>query len=134
MAHLKVKATLTCSPELILDHLPSADRRVLLFGETGSGKSTLAAGMAQALNRAGNSCDLIGADPGSPLFGVPGAVCLVNWQKDGWRLVALEALCSLDAGRFRLPLVSAVRGLARRSDRGMLLVDAPGVVRGVGGA
>ncbi|NOQ45250.1 MAG: hypothetical protein GQ559_01015 [Desulfobulbaceae bacterium] len=90
--------------------------------------------MAQALNIAGKSCDVIGADPGSPLFGVPGAVCLGRRQKEIWRLVALEALCSLDACRFRLPLVSAVRRLARRSGRGILLVDAPGVVRGVAGA
>jgi len=40
----------------------------------------------------------------------------------------------LDAGRFRLPLVSAVRHLAARSASGILLVDAPGIVRGVAGA
>ncbi|MCI0355864.1 MAG: hypothetical protein L0099_12605, partial [Acidobacteria bacterium] len=46
----------------------------------------------------------------------------------------LEALCSLDAGRFRLPLVAAVRRLAEIQAPGTLLVDAPGVVRGVAGA
>jgi ribonuclease BN (tRNA processing enzyme) len=40
----------------------------------------------------------------------------------------------LDGGRFRLPLVSAVRRLAAKIDSGMLLVDAPGVVRSVAGA
>ncbi|HHO68865.1 MAG TPA: MBL fold metallo-hydrolase, partial [Gammaproteobacteria bacterium] len=47
---------------------------------------------------------------------------------------ALEALCSLDAGRFRLPLVDAVRRLLPPSVNGTLLIDAPGVVRGVAGA
>jgi ribonuclease BN (tRNA processing enzyme) len=50
----------------------------------------------------------------------------------------MEALCSLNAGRFRLPLVSAVkrlvRELDRQLDRQLLLVDAPGVVRGVAGS
>jgi hypothetical protein len=46
----------------------------------------------------------------------------------------LEALCTLDAGRFRLPLVAALRRLARPVRDGVLLVDGPGVVRGVAGA
>ncbi|MFQ5488562.1 MAG: MBL fold metallo-hydrolase, partial [Gammaproteobacteria bacterium] len=41
---------------------------------------------------------------------------------------------TLDAGRFRLPLVSAVRRLALEIPAGMLLLDGPGVVRGVAGA
>ena len=47
----------------------------------------------------------------------------------------MEALCTLDAGRFRLPLVSAVRRLAQRPPpEAVLLVDGPGVVRGIAGA
>lgn len=79
MAHFKVKATFTCSPELIVDRLLSADQRVLLFGERGSGKSTLTAGMPQALNRAGNSRDLIGTNTSLPLFGITSAACLGHW-------------------------------------------------------
>ena len=134
MTPLEVKATLKCSPEQIVDRLLSVDRRILFFGETGCGKSTLAVGVARVLDRAGRLCDLISADPGSPLFGVPGAICLGSLQKDSLRLVAFEALCSLDAGRFRLPLVSGVHRLAHYSKRRLLLVDAPGVVRGVAGA
>jgi ribonuclease BN (tRNA processing enzyme) len=46
----------------------------------------------------------------------------------------MEALCSLDAARFRLPLITAVRRLLERVPPGILMLDAPGVVRGVAGA
>lgn len=53
-------------------------------------------------------CHRICADPGSPAFGLPGAIALARWQTDNWQVYAYEALCSLDAVRFRLPLVLAV--------------------------
>ena len=108
-------------------------RRVLLFGAPGTGKSTLAAYLARALGAAGHHVGGISADPGSPPFGPPGAVSYGEWQGEDWTLVALEPLCTLDAGRFRLPLVAAVRRLARGTAGG-LLVDAPGVARGMAGA
>ena len=123
-----------CSPELIAVRIGDRDRRLLLFGESGIGKSTLADALAREFNRAGRFCLCIGADPGSPSFGPPGAVCLGRWREGGWQLLGLEALCTLDAGRFRLPMVSAVRRLAGRAAPGMLLVDAPGIVRSVAGA
>jgi len=126
--------TLSYDPDLIAGRLLSTERRILLFGESGIGKSTLAVGLAQTLARAGRPCTCIGSDPGSPAFGVPGAVCLGTWHNNEWQLVAFEALCTLDSGRFRLPLVAAVRGLSRRIKQGVILVDAPGVNRGVAGA
>jgi ribonuclease Z len=122
------------SLETIITNTLSSDRRVLLLGQPGVGKSTLAAKLAQTIWKTGRSAWCIGADPGSPTFGIPGAVCRGQWHDGDWVLADLEALCSLDAGRFRLPLISAVRALAQRDVHGVLFVDTPGVVRGVAGA
>lgn len=118
----------------VIDAVLQTDRRVLLMGQPGVGKSTLVQALAEVLGRGGRTCWCIGADPGSPLFGVPGAVCLGRWNDEGWVLAGMEALCTLDAGRFRLPLVSAVARLARQVPPGVLLLDGPGVVRGIAGA
>jgi ribonuclease Z len=120
--------------DAIVERVLSRDRRVLLFGESGIGKSTLAAVLARALQDGGRRALCIGADSGSPAFGVPGAVCLGEWEGEDWHLLDIEALCTLDAGRFRLPLITAVRRLAARQTSGTLFVDTPGIVRGVAGA
>ncbi|UCC56642.1 MAG: hypothetical protein JSU75_02475 [Gammaproteobacteria bacterium] len=121
-------------PETIIDTVFSRARRVLLVGQPGIGKSTLVDALAGTLGQAGRACTCIDADPGSPRFGVPGAVCLTRWNPTGWTLAGLEALCTLDAGRFRLPLVAAVQRLAQSLPGDVVLVDGPGVVRGVAGA
>ena len=125
---------LPCHPPKLCDRLLPVDRRVLLWGPSGSGKTTLAAGLAAELAGRGRAVACLAADPGSPAFGVPGAVCLGHWEGGAWSLRAVEALCTLDAARFRLPLVGAVERLALEAGAGTLLVDAPGLVRGVAGA
>lgn len=121
-------------PGELVERFLSRERRVLLLGAPGVGKSWLAARLAEALAQAGRACTCLGADPGSPAFGLPGAVALGTWDAGRWRATATEALCTLDAGRFRLPLVAAVQRLAARAPATTLLVDAPGAVRGVTGA
>ena len=127
-------ASLEYSPRALVDVLLAEDRRVLLFGAPGTGKSTLAVGLARELSLRGRSCTCLNADPGSPAFGVPGALYAGEWREGHWQRRHREAVCSLDAGRFRLPLISALRRFAERSGRGTLLVDPPGMVRGVAGA
>lgn len=121
-------------PDPTPDAIQAVHERILLFGEPGSGKSTLAAGIARALWKKGLRTRLVSADPGSPSFGAPGAVSLGEWAGETWRLLDYEALLSLNAARFRLPLIQAVRRLVKRSPAGQAIIDAPGVTRGVGGA
>ncbi len=124
--------------EDLVDRWLAGDRRVLLFGPSGSGKTTLAQTLARELARRDARGQrpvwYLGADPGSPLLGVPGCVSLARWREGAWRIEDLAALCTLDAARFRLPLAAAVAGLASRVGEGVLLVDTPGVVKGVAAA
>ena len=126
--------TLPCDPDLLAATLLRRERRVLLLGPSGSGKSTLAATLATRLAAQGRAVHCLAADPGSPAFGVPGALTMGEWRDGAWSAQQLEALCTLDAARFRLPLTSAAGALARAVQTGTLLIDAPGVVRGVAGA
>jgi len=106
----------------------------MLFGDRGCGKSTLAAHIARQLAERGIRLWCIGADPGTPAFGPPGAVSLAVWDAGDWCVRAIAPLCTLDAGRFRLPVVQAIRGLLPSMEAGPLILDMPGVARGVAGA
>lgn len=117
----------------IMRSIPPHHRRILLFGPMGVGKSTLAREMAQALAQAQRACWGLNADPGTPAFGVPGAVSLARWRADSWQVEAHAALCTLDAGRFRLPLATAARSLLTACPDKTVLIDTPGVVRGIAG-
>jgi ribonuclease BN (tRNA processing enzyme) len=117
----------------IVDAVLAGRRRVMLFGASGTGKSTLAAQLADTLGASAQDCQCISADPGSPAFGLPGMLALGRRCDKGWKSLAQEPLCTLDAGRFRLPLVAAVRRLVHQACAGVLLLDSPGVVRGVAG-
>ncbi|HKI48760.1 MAG TPA: hypothetical protein VKA69_05510 [Desulfobacteria bacterium] len=102
------------------------------------GKSTPAFGLAQcfAVNHGGGR--ILALDPGSPAFGVPGALNRGRWDGDTLRCGGCRALCTLDAARLRLPLVQAAGRLLKDVSRdglsGPLIMDPPGVVRGVAGA
>jgi len=128
----------TANPDTVKEivrKLTGANRRILLLGRRGADKESLAAELGRTYSYTERGCWLIVADPGSPSFGVPGSVCLTQWHVDGWRLHTLEALCSLDAGRFRLPLILAVRRLAAVvPSQALLLMEAPAMLRSVAGA
>jgi ribonuclease Z len=125
---------LSYSPANLAERLLAGGKRVLLYGETGIGKSTLTAELACELAGRGLDSFTVTADPGSPGFGLPGTVSLGKWRESGWQVLAFEALCTLDAGRFRLPLLAAVRRLIQEAPPGLMLIDAPGVSRGIAGA
>ncbi|MEJ2620714.1 MAG: Clp1/GlmU family protein [Candidatus Thiodiazotropha sp.] len=121
-------------PKALVKLLLAGERRLLLLGPPGIGKTTLTATLAEQLSMAGREVRCLTADPGMPAFGPPGAINLGVWQLGEWKSEGFEALCSLDAARFRLPLIEAVGRLAKRVSKGSLLIDSPGVVRGVAGA
>jgi len=126
------------SEHLPADHpllaLLQRHERVLVAGAPGSGKSMLVRAAAAALADGGQACHCLSADPGLPAVGPPGAACLSRWEAGAWRLEAIAALATLDAARFRLPLVQAVQRLAEQAPAGPMLLDSPGVVRGAAGA
>ena len=124
--------------EDLLAPLITGYRRILVWGDMGAGKSTLALKLLSSLTTSLKSCQILELDPGSPPFGIPGAVCRGWLEKDEIRFGNSAALCSLDASRFRLPLSLLARSLVRQVDEEkkdtILLIDPPGVVKGVGGA
>ncbi len=120
--------------DALLRILTQPQTRLMLYGAPGSGKSFLAAELAQQLQAKGRACCCLSADPGSPAFGLPAALNLGRWQKDHWQLLHFEPLCSLDAGRFRLPLIDALNRLFEQIPEAPLIIDAPGVSRGIAAA
>lgn len=113
-------------------------RRIFLWGEMGSGKSTLAVELLHRFRMRQKTCLLLELDPGTPPFGVPGAISIGEVRKGQLLWESMLPLCTFNSGRFRLPLVLAAQQLMNNvmssNDRPTILIDPPGVVKGVGGA
>lgn len=121
-------------PQELLEKARECKGRLMLVGASGTGKSTLARALGIALAEPGGEVYCLNTDPSAPAFGPPGAIALGRMHQDDWSLLRLEPLCSLDAVRFRLPLVAAARRLLAHCSKGLLILDTPGVVSGVAGA
>ncbi|SFM36777.1 Clp1/GlmU family protein [Marinobacter zhejiangensis] len=125
------------SPAQLVDDLFAQDRRAILLGQSGSGKTTLATALMAELQARGRTAVCLNCDPGLPAFGPPGALSVARFDAQGWTVLATAPLCSLDAGRFRLPLLMATRYLLQTLDTLLpsceftLLVDTPGLYQGV---
>ncbi|MGD8429936.1 MAG: MBL fold metallo-hydrolase [Ectothiorhodospiraceae bacterium] len=124
-------STVAQSVPRIADLMGERSGPLLVTGPPGSGKSTLASRCMDAL---GAEALALSADPGVPAFGPPGAVAVGRRRRGEWLTVDLEGLCTLDAARFRLPLLDAVSALLDRATGEVRVVDAPGVVRGIAAA
>lgn len=113
-------------------------RKILLWGEMGTGKSTLAIDILQLLSCQAQACLLLELDIGTPPFGVPGTACIGRTKNTRFIWDNILPLCTLNSVRFRLPLIIAARKLMLTAqclhEKPTLLIDPPGVVRGVGGA
>lgn len=118
----------------LIDRLFRTERRAILLGDSGTGKTTLIACLMTELAARGQACYCINCDPGLPGCGLPGTLSLARLNNDSWTLLAVEPICSLDAARFRLPVLTAVKRLLAVLPPGTLFLDSPGLVRGIGGA
>ena len=118
----------------LCQQLLAGERRLLVCGSPGSDRRTPVIQLIQALAAAGADYPCLTGDPALPLFGVPGALNFGYWKTDAWQLQDCEALCSLDSSRFRLPLVTGLNRLLERNAGRRLILQAPGLARGVAGA
>ena len=109
------------TPDAVAERLQSASSPVLLLGAAQS----FVAELARVTGRL-----VVTADIGAPLFGAPGAIGIGRYEGSEWKLLRVEALCTLDAARFRLPLLLALK----RAVSGDALVQLPGLRRGMAAA
>lgn len=104
-------------------------KRILVVGATGSGKSTIVTRLADE-----RGVMVLSVDPGNATFGPPCAFSLGSRVDGVWELVDSEPVGSLDALRFRAILLIAAARLIARHNVAELIIDAPGVHRGIGAA
>ncbi len=122
------------SPAELFERLRNGPGRVLVCSGPGTDRLTPLRELAQLLAAERQHYPCVSADLSLPPFGVPGAVNLGCWRDGQWQHEDCEPLCSLDSARFRLPLITALDSLLARNPCDRLLLLAPGLARGVGGA
>jgi ribonuclease BN (tRNA processing enzyme) len=104
---------------------------VLVAGGERTVRSRLLAELAAELERRGSDTIVVTADLGLPFLGPPGAVTRLRRSSGSWAIERVEPLCTLDAARFRLPLLLAVRRALDGVASAPLLVEVPRLTRGM---
>jgi ribonuclease BN (tRNA processing enzyme) len=104
---------------------------VLVAGGERSLRSRLLNELAGDLEELGSETVVVTADLGLPFLGPPGAVTRLRWTEGDWAIEHIEPLCTLDAARFRLPLLLACRRALKGSSGAPVLVEAPRLTRGM---
>ncbi len=100
-------------------------------GERGS-RSRLLTSLSAELEGLGLETVVVTADLGLPFLGPPGAVTRLRRGGGDWAVERIEPLCTLDAARFRLPLLLACRRALEGSSGAPVLVEVPRLTRGMG--
>ncbi len=122
----------------VLPEMLAQYRRIFFWGEMGVGKSTLAVQLLHQFTEKVQNCLLLELDPGAPLFGVPGSISLGKSDQSEIIVEEIRPLCTINGIRFRLPLILEASKLLNnaqgRHGDVPIIIDPPGVIRGVGGA
>jgi ribonuclease BN (tRNA processing enzyme) len=103
---------------------------VLVAGGGRAARTSLLNELAAELERVGSEPRVLTADLGLPCLGPPGAVSRIRRSRGEWVLERIEPLCTLDAARFRLPLLLACRRLLEDSVPSPL-IEIPRLTRGM---
>jgi ribonuclease BN (tRNA processing enzyme) len=115
----------------IAERLAASSSPVLVAGGERSARTALLNQMALELERLDSEARVVTADLGLPFLGPPGAVSRLRWIRGDWTLERVEPLCTLDAARFRLPLLLACRRVIADGVPLPLLIEIPRLTRGM---
>ena len=99
-------------------------------GECGV-RARLLGELAANFERLGSETIVVTTDLGLPFLGPPGAVTRLRRRNGDWAVERIEPLCTLDAARFRLPLLLACRRALEDSSGAPVLVEVPRLTRGM---
>ncbi len=110
--------------------LGSASPVVVAGGERAF-RSRFLSELAAELERLGSETIAVTADLGFPFLGPPGAVTRLRHSDGAWAFERIEPLCTLDAARFRLPLLLACRRVVAGTFGTPVLIEIPHLTRGM---
>ncbi|HEY7698432.1 MAG TPA: hypothetical protein VIE88_08440, partial [Vicinamibacteria bacterium] len=105
---------------------------VVVAGGERAFRARLLSELGVELARHGAEPLLVTADPALPFHGPPGAVTRLRWTSGSWAIERVEPLCTLDAARFRLPVVLACRHALEGAKSVPTFVEVPRLTRGMG--